>query len=152
MGTTNNKQKVTMDPDVLELTDKSIEYLPFNWALGREGEDKSVRSNVGPDFHLGLPTPEVLLPLCAPHPWPLWPLVKVAGNEHGSLCSDSKHGVGLPVSCSSPDTYGMQISSILMTEGPMRSGYNSIPILEYACMTFWNALPAPFLYALAPGM
>ena len=102
----HNDWEVAIDPDVLELTDESIEYPPFSRGLGREGEDGGVRSNAGPDFHLGLPTPEVPLPLCAPHLQLPWPLVKVAGNEYGSSCSDPKHRVGLPASCSSQDKYG----------------------------------------------
>ena len=45
-----DKQEVAIDPDVLELTDESIEYLLFSWGLGGEGEDGGVGSNVGPDF------------------------------------------------------------------------------------------------------
>ena len=60
-----DKWNIAIDPDVLELTDKSVKYWPFSWGLGGEGEGRGVGSNAGPSFHLGLPTPEVLLPLHA---------------------------------------------------------------------------------------
>ena len=46
----------------------------------------------------------------------------------------------------------MEISSVLMTGGPMGSGPNPILILEYASVTFQNALPVLFLYTLAPRL
>ena len=98
--------EVSADPDAPELTNKFIEYLPFGGILSGEGEDRGVGPNMGPDFHLGFPTPGFLLPLCAPCLQFPWPLVEVTSDENGPLCSDPKHGVGLLANCSSPDKYG----------------------------------------------
>ena len=97
---------ITIDPDVLELIDESVKYPPIGRGLDRDGEDGSVGSNVGPDFHLSLPTPRFLLPLHAPCLQVPQPLVEMTGDENRSLCLGPGHRAGLLASCSSPEKYG----------------------------------------------